>query len=76
MDRVIRNKAEKIILIDVAIEADGNATQKKAEKKINYNSFCAETKRMRNMKCVIIPPKSGANGIVTRGLKKNLETIS
>jgi hypothetical protein len=30
---------------------------------------------MWNMKCVIIPVVIGATGIVTRGLRKNLETI-
>jgi hypothetical protein len=30
---------------------------------------------MRNMKCMIIPVVTGSNGIVTKGLKKNLEAI-
>jgi hypothetical protein len=30
---------------------------------------------MWNMKCFVIPVIIGATGIVTRGLKKNLETI-
>ena len=30
---------------------------------------------MCNMKCMIIPVVIGATGIVTRGLKKNLEAI-
>jgi len=29
---------------------------------------------MWNMKCVIVPVITGATGIVTNGLKKNLET--
>jgi hypothetical protein len=30
---------------------------------------------MWNMKCVIVPAVIGATGIVTRGLRKNLEAI-
>ena len=30
---------------------------------------------MWNLKCTIVPVIIGANGIVTRSLKKNLETI-
>jgi hypothetical protein len=30
---------------------------------------------MCNVKCVIIPVVNGANGLVTKGLKKNLEAI-
>jgi hypothetical protein len=30
---------------------------------------------MWNMKCMIIPVVTGATGIVTKGLKKNLEAI-
>jgi hypothetical protein len=32
MDTVIKNKAENIMLIDVAIQADGNATQRGSER--------------------------------------------
>jgi len=59
----------------VAIQAGGNATRKEAEKKLKYERFCVEVQRMWNMKCVIIPPTNGANGIVTKGLKKNLEAV-
>jgi hypothetical protein len=31
---------------------------------------------MWNMKCMIIPVAIGANGTVTKGLKKNLKAIS
>jgi len=75
MDTVIKNKAENIMLIDVAIQADGNATQRGSRKEAKHESYCVEIQRMWNMKCVIIPPTSGANGMITKGLKKNLETI-
>jgi hypothetical protein len=51
----------------MAIPADGNIVQQKA--------VCMEIQRMWNMKCVIISLIIGATGIVTKGLKKNLEAI-
>ena len=55
--------------------ADRNVVQKEAEKKLKYNSLCIEIQRMCNLKCTIVPVIIGATGIVTRSLKKNLETI-
>ena len=37
--------------------------------------FGAEIQRMWNLKCTIIPVIIGASGIVTRSLRKNLETV-
>jgi hypothetical protein len=75
-DAIIKNKKEKTcILVDVAIPADRNVTQKEAEKKLKYKSLCIEIKRMWNMKCMIMLVIIGANGIVTKGLKENLEAI-
>jgi hypothetical protein len=75
-DIIIKSKKEKIrILIDVAIQADRNVMEKEEEKKIKYQSLCIETQRMWNTKCVIIPITSGANGIGTEGLRKNLEPV-
>ena len=37
--------------------------------------FCIEIQQMWNLKCTIVPVTIGATGIVTRSLKKNLETI-
>jgi hypothetical protein len=74
-DIIIKNKKEKAFLpIDVATPADRNVTQKEAEKKLN-KSLCIEMQRMWNMKCMIIPVGIGATGIVTRGLRKNLEAV-
>ena len=64
-----------IIIIDVAIPADRNVVQKETEKKLKYNSLCIEIKRMWNLKCTIVPVIIGDTGIVTRSLKKNLETV-
>ena len=76
LDIIIKNKKEKTCtLIDVAIPADRNIVQKEAEKKLIYKSLCIEIKRMWNLKCMIIPVIIGATGIVTRSLRKNLDTV-
>ena len=59
----------------MAIPADKNVVQKEAEKKLKYNSLCIEVQRMWNLKCTIVPVIIGATGIVTRSLRKNLETV-
>ena len=75
-DITIENQKEKICtLIDVAIPADRDVVQKEAEKKLKYKRLCIEIKRMWNLKCTIIPVINGTSGIVTRGLRKNLETV-
>ena len=76
-DIIIKNTKEKTCtLIDVAIPADRNVVQKEAEKKLKYKSLCIEIQRMwNNLKCTIVPVIIGATGIVTRGLRKNLETV-
>jgi hypothetical protein len=74
-DTIIKHKQKEkmYILIDVAIPADRNVTQKDAEKKLKYKSLCTEIQRTWNVKCVIIPAVTGATGTVTKGLRKNLE---
>jgi len=75
-DIIIKNKKEKTCtLIEVPIPADRNAVQKEAEKKLKYKSLCIEIKRVWNLKCTIVLVIIGATGIVTRSLKKNLETV-
>ena len=59
----------------MAIPADRNVVQKEAEKKFKYKSLFIEIQRMGNLKCTIIPVIIGATGIVTRILRKNLETV-
>jgi hypothetical protein len=49
--------------------------QKEAEKKLKCKSLGIEIQRMWNLKCTIIPVVIGANGTVTKGLRKNLEAI-
>ena len=60
----------------MAVPADRNVVQKEAEKKLKYKSVGIEIKRMWNLKCKIIPVQIGATGIVTRSLRKNLQTIT
>ena len=76
LDIIIKIKKEKTCcVIDVAIPADRNVVQKEAEKKLKYKSLCIETQRMWNLKYTIIPVIIRATGIVTRSLKKNLESV-
>jgi len=75
-DIIIKNKKEKTCtLIDVVIPADRNVVEKEAEKKLKYKILCIEIQRMWNLKCTIVPIIIGATGIVTRSLRKNLETV-
>jgi hypothetical protein len=72
-DIITKNKKEKTCtLIDVAIPADRNVVQKEVEKRLKYKSLCTEI-RMWNLKCTIISVITGATGMVTRSLRKNLE---
>jgi hypothetical protein len=59
----------------VTIPADRNVVQKEADKKLKYKRLGIEIQRMWNPKFTIIPVKTGATGIVTRSLMKNLEAI-
>jgi hypothetical protein len=58
----------------VAIPEERNVAQKQAENKLNVR-VCMKMQRMWNMKCLLISVVTGATGIVTRGLKKDLEAI-
>jgi len=49
--------------------------EKEAEKKLKYKRLGIQIQRMLNLKCTIIPAITGATGIVTRSLRKNLETV-
>jgi hypothetical protein len=68
-------KDQICLLKDAAIPSDRNVIQKKSEKKLKYKNLSTEIQRMWNMKCFVIPVIIGATGIVTRGLKKYVETI-
>jgi len=76
-DIIIKNKKKEKIytLINVAIPTDRNVVQKETEKKLKYKSLYKEIQRMWNLKCTITPVIIRATGIVTRSLRKNLETV-
>ena len=75
-DIIIKNKKEKTCtLIDVAIPTYRNVVQMEAEKKLKYESLSIKTQLTWNLKRTIIPVITGATGIVTRSLKKNLEAV-
>jgi hypothetical protein len=75
-DIIIKNKKEKpCILIDVAIPADRNVVQRETEKQLKYDSLCIEIQKMWNKNCMIIPVIIGATGIITKGLRRNLEAV-
>jgi len=75
-DIIIKIYKEKThTLIDVALPADRNVVQKEAEKKLKYKSLFIEIQRMWNLKYTIVPVITGATGIVTRSLRKNLEAV-
>ena len=48
---------------------------KGSEKKLKYKILGIEIQRIWNLKCTIVPVITGATGIVTRSLRKNLEDI-
>ena len=50
-------------------------SRKRKQKKLKYSISCIELQLIWNMKCMITPLIIGATGTVTKGLKKNLETI-
>ena len=54
---------------------DNNNNNKKKKTKLKYKSLCIEVQRMWNLKCTIISVVTGATGIVTRSLRKNLEAV-
>jgi hypothetical protein len=68
------NKKKTCTFIYVANPADRNV-QREGEKKLKYKSLGMEIQRMWKLKSTIIPVIIGANGIVTRSLRKNLEDI-
>jgi len=43
--------------------------QNEAEKKLKCKNLSTEIRRMWNMNCFVVPVTTGANGLVTKGLK-------
>ena len=48
---------------------------KQSSKEVKCKSLCIEIQRMWNLKCMIIPVIIGVTGIVTKDVRKNLETL-
>jgi hypothetical protein len=61
------------MLTDMVIPADRSVAQKQAETKPTRGYV--RLQGIWNMKCMIIPVVTGATGIVTKGLKKQLAAI-
>jgi len=59
----------------IALPANRNVVQKEAEKKLKYKSLYIEIERMLNLQCTVVPVITGATGIVTRSLGKNMEAV-
>ena len=61
----------------MAIPADRNVTQMEEENELKHTRLRIVIQRIWNMKCtnMFIPVITGANGTVTKGLRKNLEDI-
>jgi hypothetical protein len=57
------------------LRCDNTCRQKCCAKESGKEEFCIEIQRMWNLKCTIIPIITGATGIVTRSLRKNLEAV-
>jgi hypothetical protein len=49
--------------------------QKEEARKLKYKSLGIEIQRMWNLKSTIIPVITAATGVVTKGLRKNLEAM-
>jgi hypothetical protein len=58
----------------MAIPAERNL-QMEAGKKLKYKILSIDIQRMWNLKCTITPVITGATGIVTKSLRKNLEAM-
>jgi hypothetical protein len=60
------------ILLDLAIAADRNVTQKEGIRKLKYKILCIEVQVCKK-ECMILLVIIGAMGVVTNGLKKSKE---
>jgi len=69
-----------VIIIIIATDRCGNTRRQKccekgSGKEAKIQKLSIEIQRMWNLKCTIIRVIIGATGIVTRSLRKNLETV-
>jgi len=72
---IIKQKRENMHTDRCGNTGRQKSCEKEAEKKLKYKSLCVEIQRTWNLKCTVVPVIIGATGIVTRSLRKNLETV-
>ena len=60
-------------IVDFAVRADHRIKLKECEKKDKYLDLARESKKLWNMKVIIIPIVIGVFGTVAKGLLKELE---
>ena len=60
-------------MVDFAVPADHRIKLKECERKDRYFDLVCESKKLWNMKVIIIPIVIGAFGTVTNGLLKGLK---
>jgi len=81
MPKPVYEEGDVTVLWNQAVHTDREVTGNrpdiiiKNKKEKIYKSLCIEIKRMWDLKCTIIPVIFGATGIVTRNLRKNLESV-
>ena len=70
-DIVIQEKkADRCLIIDVAVSSDYNIQKKATEKTSKYVDLQIECQRLWNKKVEVIPVIIGATGIVDKNIKK------
>jgi hypothetical protein len=69
------NEKGTCMLIDVTISGDRNVIQKGAEKILKYNDLTIEIQCMWNVKTRVIPVIIGANGTISKSIRKYVSTI-
>jgi hypothetical protein len=74
---IIKNKKEKTCtLIRCGNTCRQKCRAKGSGKEVKIQELSIEIQRMWNLKCTIIPVIIGANGIVTKSLRENMEAIA
>jgi len=75
-DIIIRdNEKRTYMLIDVAIPGDRNVIKKETEKIFKYKNLTIEIQRMWNVNTRVIPVITGANGTISKSIRKYVSDI-
>jgi hypothetical protein len=67
--------ASRCLLVYVAISGEKNVVKKETEKILKYKNLVIETHRTCNVKINVIPVIIGANGTVSKYIRKYLSNI-